>query len=316
MVSGSVKIIVIAFLMNLAIAISKVVGFLLTSSTAMIAESLHSLADTANQVFLFAGVRQSKRKATEVHPYGFGKEQYVYSFLVAILLFTIGAAYSLYEGVHKLINPGNIDHAEINLAVLGLGFFLEGYSAFVATKEFRKVKGTKGFWQFIRKSKNPVLITVLFEDYAALLGLLFAFAGNLLFILTGNPLWDSVATLLIGLLLAVIASFLYSEIKSLLLGESASEEHRAEIRKIFNENSDVIALHELLTLHLSPDQILVNAHVKFRQGLKIEEVEDAVDEIESKIASSIPEVYKIFIETHQKEKVGDFGRNPEKAGES
>lgn len=303
---GSVRIIIIAFLMNLGIAMAKFVGFFFTSSAAMFAEGLHSLADTTNQVFLFLGVRKSKKAPTDMHPFGYGMEQYIWSFLVAILLFVVGATYSLYEGIHKIMEPSEIENPVINIIILAVGMMLEGYSSFVATKEFKKVKGKRSFWQFIRRSKNVVLITVLFEDYAALLGLFLAMVGNVMYMITSDPLWDAVSTLAIGLLLAMIAIFLYLEIKSLLLGESASQDDKNIITKIFEADERVVRLKELLTLHMAPDQILITAHVKFRDDLNIREVEDTIDEIEMKIIEQVPHAYKIFIESHQKDTVEDL----------
>ncbi len=308
MASSSVRVVLVAFLMNLAIAIAKYIAFLFTGSSAMLAEAVHSLADTINQIFLFLGLKRSTKSASASHPFGYGMEQYVFSFLVAILIFSLGGAYSLFEGVHKILHPSQkLEHASINLIVLVVAIALEGYSSFVATKELKKTKGSFSFFQFIRRSKDQVLVTVIFEDYAALVGLVIAGIGMGLYIVTGLVVFDTIATILIGVLLVVIAVLLYREAKSLLVGEAASEEDQDIIKAIFAAHPKVETLTELLTMHLSVNQILVNAHVKFQTGLTLEEVEDIVDEIEEAIVAKVPDVFKIFIETHQKKEVLELG---------
>lgn len=312
MAGSSVKVVVTAFLMNLGIAIAKFVGFFFSGSAAMLAEGVHSVADTVNQVFLYLGIRRSKRAASSRHPFGYGMEQYIFSFLVAMLIFSLGGIYSLYEGIHKLLHPSEgISHVEINLIILGVGILLEGYSSYVATREVNKVRGKLSIVQFIRKSKDQVLVTVLFEDYAALLGLTIAGLGNILYVFTGMVIFDSLATLLIGTLLMAIAGFLYFEAKSLLLGEAADPDDLKQIERAFLGNPNVEALRELLTMHLSATQILINAHVKFKNGLTLEEVEDIIDDIEEQIIKDVPSVYKIFIETHQRDQVEALQTDPQ-----
>lgn len=307
MAGSSTKVVVIAFSMNLGIAIAKFIGFFYSGSAAMLAEAVHSVADTTNQVLLYLGIRRSTRAASSSHPFGYGMEQYIFSFLVAIFIFSLGGIYSLYEGVHKLLHPSEgISHIEINLIILSLGMVLEGYSSFVATQVVKKVKGSMSMIGYMRKSKDQILVTVLFEDYAALVGLAIAMGGNLLFLVTGQVVYDTIATLLIGTLLIGIAGFLYYEAKSLLLGEAASAPDQAKIKQAFTNNQNVIAVKELLTMHLSATQILVNAHVKFKSDLSLEEVEDIIDDIEEEIVREVPNVYKIFIETHQRDQVEDL----------
>lgn len=293
--------------MNMGIAIAKYIAFLFTGSAAMLAEAVHSLADTINQVFLYLGIKRSTKAASATHPFGYGMEQYIFAFLVAILIFSLGGAYSLYEGVHKILDPSpKLDHATINLIVLGVAIILEGYSSFVATRELKKSRGSFSIFQYIKRTKDQVLVTVLFEDYAALLGLVIAALGMGMYVITGMVIFDSIATILIGVLLVGIAIILYREAKSLLVGEAASEEDQAFIRAAFENHPQVEKLTELLTMHLSVSQILVNAHVKFKAGLTVEEVEDIIDEIEDEIVAKVPEVFKIFIETHQKPQVEDL----------
>lgn len=315
MAGNSVKVVIVAFLMNLGIALAKFIAFQFTGSAAMLAESVHSLADTVNQIFLFLGIRQSQRAASPTHQFGYGMEQYVFSFLVSILIFSLGGAYSLYEGIHKIIHPSaGLEHADINLIILVIAIGLEGYSSFVATKELKRTKGSFSFFQFIRRSKDQVLVTVIFEDYAALMGLAIAGAGMGMYLITGNVLFDSVATILIGVLLIAIAGVLYNEAKSLLVGEAASVEDQEKIKAAFNKHPQVENLTELLTMHLSSTQILVNAHVKFRGGLTLEEVEDIIDEIEEEIVAEVPLVFKIFIETHQKTTVENLQKSSDSHG--
>lgn len=309
MAGNSLRVVVVAFVMNLGIALAKFIGFIFSGSAAMMAEAVHSLADSTNQIFLFLGLRRSGRQASETHQFGYGMEQYVFSFLVAILLFSVGGAFSLYEGVHKILHPSHeIENVYINVVILGIAIALEGYSSYVATKEFRKIKGSNSMMQFMRRSKDQVLVTVLFEDYAALLGLIIAASGIGLYMITGLVIFDSIATILIGVLLLVIAIFLYREAASLLVGEAASPEDQVKIRKAIEENPNVVRLTELLTMHLSANQILVNAHVKFKDGMTLTEVENVIDDIEEMIKTEVPDVFKIFIEAHQRDTVGPFTR--------
>lgn len=307
MASNSVRVIIVAFIMNMGIALAKFVGFLLTGSAAMLAEAVHSVADSSNQILLYLGLRKSTKGASEDHPFGYGMEQYVFSFLVAIIIFSLGGAFSLYEGVHKLLHPSEtIDYVYVNIVILGVAIALEGYSSYVATLEFKKTKGEYGVFQFLQKSKDQVLVTVLFEDYAALIGLVIAAAGNLLFIFTGMVIFDSLATILIGVLLLVISVFLYTEAKSLLVGEAASSKDQELLRHAITSHPTVVSVKELLTMHLSSNQILVNAHVKFKDDMSLIQVEDAIDEIEAKMVKDVPLVFKVFIEPHQRKKVGDI----------
>lgn len=298
------RVVIVAFIMNLGIALAKFVGFIITGSAAMLAEAVHSLADSTNQVFLFLGLRRSAKQATPTHNFGYGMEQYLFSFLVAIMLFSVGGAFSLYEGIHKILHPSTtIEHVYINVVILGIAIALEGYSSYVATKEFRKTKGRYSIMQYMRRSKDQVLVTVMFEDYAALVGLLIAALGIGLYMITGMVIFDSIATILIGALLVVIAIFLYREASSLLIGEAANPEDQEKIRNAIEQNPNVSRLTELLTMHLSANQILVTAHVKFNDGLSLIEVEDIIDDIEDVILAEVPEVFKIFIEAHQRESV-------------
>lgn len=307
MAGNSTKVVVVAFIMNLGIAIAKYIGFMFSGSAAMLAEAVHSLADTTNQIFLFLGIRRSKKAASESHPFGYGMEQYIFSFLVALLIFTLGGAYSLYEGIHKILHPSeSIPNVMANVIILSVAILMEGYSSIVATRELKKTKGSYSFFQYLRRTKDQILVTVLFEDYAALVGLVVALGGILGYMATGMVIFDSIATIMIGVLLILIAVFLYREAKSLLLGEAAAPEDQEKIQAAFSSNPNVETVKELLTMHLSPYQILVTAHVKFRTGISLAEVENTIDAIEDQIIEQVPEVYKIFIETHQKTSVEEL----------
>ena len=308
MASGSTRVVVIAFIMNLFITLSKFVAWFFTGSASMLAESFHSVADTGNQVFLYLGIQKAQKPPDAQHPYGYGNEEYFYSFLVAILIFSVGAIFAVYEGIHKTLHPGHLENGIWNVAVLGFAVLLETYSAFVATKEINKVRGKMPILRYARQSKDQVLITVLFEDYAALMGLGIAFIGNLGTLLTGNPLYDSIGSIVIGVLLGLIAFFLFTETKSLLIGEGATEKDRHIIREIFESAPEMVDVKEILTLHFGANQILINAHVKLKSGMTIEEVEVAIDRIEARIVAQVPNVFKIFIETHQKDKLETIER--------
>jgi cation diffusion facilitator family transporter len=311
MAGNSLRVVVVAFIMNMGIAAAKFIGFLLTGSAAMLAEAVHSTADSSNQILLFLGISRSSKAASSTHQFGYGMEQYIFSFLVAIMLFSVGGAFSLYEGIHKLMDPSDtIEHVYINVVILLVAIGLEGYSSYVATKEFKKTKGHYSVLQYMARSKDQVMVTVLFEDYAALVGLIIAASGIGLYMITGLVIFDSLATILIGILLLAISVFLYREAKSLLIGEAASQDDQAKIRLAIESNPEVMHLTELLTMHLSSNQILVTAHVKFKDGLMLEQVEDIVDDIELAIVEAVPEVFKIFIEAHQRSTVGSLQKAP------
>lgn len=297
---GSLRVVVVAFIMNLGIALAKFIAFFFTSSGAMLAESLHSLADSCNQIFLYIGLRKAQKAPDARHPFGYGNEEYVWSFMVAIVIFLLGSVFSFYEAIHRFLEPHELEHVEWNLGILGVSMILEGYSSVVAYREIRMKKGSKSLLRYARDSKDQVLITVLFEDYGALMGLTLAFTGSLVYFFTGNPIFDTLATFSIAILLGVICYFLYQEAKSLLVGESASEEDERLIRNAIIGHKHVNELHELYTLHFGANQILVNAHVKFKAGLSVEEVELTIDEIEEEILKHVPAVFRIFIESHRR----------------
>ena len=294
--SGGNKAIVAAMVANLGIAITKLIAALFSGSGAMLAEAVHSFADTANQILLLIGGRRSRKEADAEHPFGFGRARYLYGFLVAIILFTIGGAYSLYEGIHKLQKPEPLDVVWLPLVVIVIAIVLEGFSFRTARREALPFKGTGSWISFIRRAKAPELPIVLLEDTAALTGLVFALLGVGLTILTGNPVFDSLGTLAIGVLLILVALVLGIETKSLLLGEGASPENVATIRDAINANPRVESLIHMKTLYLGPDELMVAAKVAFPPSTRLVEIAVAIDALEADIRSKIPAARVIYIE--------------------
>ena len=246
------KAVIAALAANLAIAIAKFAAFLVTGSASMLAEAVHSVADTGNEVLLLIGSGRSRRARTAEHPFGFGRERYFYAFVVAVMLFTVGAAFSLYDGIHKIVSPGQLDSPIVAYVVLALSAVLEGFSLRTAIRESNEVRGGRGWRQFVHLTKIPELPVVLLEDSAALLGLLFAFLGVLLSQLTGNEEWDGVGSVGVGVLLACAAFIVGYETKSLLIGESASEEVTARIVASIESGPEQFRLIHLRTSHIGP----------------------------------------------------------------
>jgi len=293
--SGGTKAILAALAANAGIALAKFVGFLFTGSSSMLAESVHSLADTSNQGLLLLGQKQSRRTATREHPFGFGRERYFYSFVVALMLFTLGSAFALYEGVHKVEHPEPLNAPLVAVVILVVAIVLEGYSFLTATRESRKIKGSVSWWGFIRQSRTPELPVVLLEDTGALFGLAFALAGVGLSVLTGDAVWDGVGTLAIGVLLGVIAIILIVEMKSLLIGEGATE---TELHTILGElvGGPVDRVIHIRTQYLGPDELLVAAKLALTPNLTVAEVARAIDEAEARVRAKVPAARLIYLE--------------------
>ena len=290
------RAVVAAFAANLGIAVIKFVAFLLTGSASMLAESVHSVADTGNQVLLFVGRGRSARPASEEHPFGFGRERYFYGFVVSVMLFTVGAAFSVYDGIHKIINPEEIRSPLIAFVVLALSFVLESFSLRTAIGEANKVRGGRNWGTFIRRSKAPELPVVLLEDLAALIGLTFAFAGVALSVLTSDGRWDGIGSLAIGLLLATAAAILAVEMKSLLIGESASPEMQRMIVDALEAGPELAQVIHMRTVHISPDSILVAAKVEVRDADTTAQVAAAIDTAERRVRSAVPIAKVIYLE--------------------
>ena len=291
-----------ALFANGLIAVLKFVGAVITGSSGMMAEALHSVADTTNQIFLLLGLRFYKRPASGKHPFGYGKERFFWSFIAAIFIFGVGATYAIYEGIEKLRHP----HAPTNLvwayAILALSFALESGSIGLAIYQEVKEAHHEGlsFAEYLRESKDPTAKTVLFEDSAALIGIIIATTGLVLteYQVGGaaGAYWDGMASICIGLVLAVVAFVLARSARGLLLGEAATPKTLAAIQQAIESHPNVERVVELLTMHLAPKQILINAHVQMRPDLRTGEIEKSIGEIEERIRSAEPKVEMMFLE--------------------
>lgn len=293
---GSKKAILAAMTANLGIAVAKFVAWGLSGSSSMLGEGVHSLADTGNQILLLRGGSVAKKTADADHPFGFGRERYVYAFVVSIILFSVGGVFSLYEGVNKIQHPHPLENAWIPVVVLLVSMVLEGFSLRTAVRESNHSRGSDSWIAFIRHAKAPELPVVLLEDVAALTGLVLAFFGVVLTIITGNGIWDAIGTIGIGVLLVLVAIVLGVETKSLLVGEGASAEDTVRIRDAINADSDVESLIHMKTLYLGPDELLVAAKVAFPTKMKLAEVAAAINSLESRVRTEVPIARVIFIE--------------------
>jgi cation diffusion facilitator family transporter len=281
---------------NLGIAIVKFIAFLVSGSSSLLAESVHSVADTGNQVLLLIGRGRSDRPASEEHPFGFGRERYFYGFVVAVMLFTVGAIFSIYEGVHKILNPEAIHNALIAFIVLAVSAVLEGFSLRTAIGEANLVRGGRGWGTFIRHTKTPELPVVLLEDTAALIGLGLAFIGVGLAVLTGNGRWDGVGSLAIGLLLGLAAAILAIETKSLLIGESASTEVQRRIVAALEDGPEIAQVIHMRTVHIGPDSVLVAAKVAVRGSDSAAQISAGIDTAERRVRTAVPIAKTIYLE--------------------
>lgn len=296
MAGSNKKVIYAALVGNALIAITKFVAAIITNSSAMLSEGIHSLVDTGNQVLLLYGLKRAAIPADERYPYGHGKEIYFWSFIVAMLIFAVGAAVSIYKGVQHVIHPEPIESAMVNYVVLVLAMLFEGAAWYFAFREFTKAKGKWGYFEAVRRGKDPSMFVVLFEDSAAMIGLMVAFLGVLLSQLTGIHEFDGIASILIGVVLAGTAAWLAYETKSLLIGESANKPVVAGIRKLVGGQPDVERVNEVLTMHMGPEFILVNLSVEFNDAATTEKLETRIAHIDRLIKQAYPEVKRIFIE--------------------
>ena len=293
---GSRTAVVAALTGNGLIAVAKFAAAGLTGSAAMLSEAWHSVADTGNQALLLRGMSQSKRPADADHPFGRGKETYFWSFMVAVMLFVGGAVLSIQHGIEALRHPHELDDIFVNIIVLGVATVIEGAVFFYAYREFRRVRGTRSNWRTFRGTKDTAILVVLLEDSAALAGLVVAMMGMILSSATGDPVWDAVASLLIGVLLAAVAILLAIETKALLIGEAASRSDRAGIMAAVLGLRQVSGVGRLLTMHMGSDRVLVNIEVDFIDGLDDSGVEAAIDDVETAIRSTLPHAGNIFVE--------------------
>jgi cation diffusion facilitator family transporter len=293
---GSRRAIIAALLANAGIALAKFVGFLITGSSSMLAEAVHSVADTSNQGLLLWGQRQAGKAPDALHQFGYGRSRYFYSFVVALVLFSLGAAFALYEGYEKVVHPHALTSPYVAIAILVVAVGLEGYSFRTAMVESRPMKGSGSWWRFIRASRNPELPVVLLEDTGALIGLVLALAGVGLTMATGNPIWDGVGTLCIGALLAVIAVILMVEMHSALIGEGATPQEGAAILAALEQTDNVDRVIHLRTQYLSPDELLVGAKIALAPDTDLATVAAAIDAAELAVRAAVPAATLIYLE--------------------
>jgi cation diffusion facilitator family transporter len=281
---------------NLGIAATKFVAFAVTGSASMLAESVHSVADSTNQLLLLLGRSRGRQAQTEEHPFGFGRERYFYAFIVAVVLFTVGALFSLYEGVHKITQPERVRSPAVAFGVLAIAICLEGLSLRTAVRESNVVRGPHGWPAFIRRAKAPELPAILLEDVAALTGLMFAFAGVLLAAITGDGAWDGVGSLAIGVLLGGVATVLAVEMKSLLIGESAAVDVERAIVVALEDGPEVQRVIHLRTLHMGPESILVAAKIAVRGAETAATIAAGIDAAERRVRAAVPMAEMIYLE--------------------
>jgi cation diffusion facilitator family transporter len=294
--NASTKVIIAALLGNMAISIIKFIAAFMTGSSAMLSEGIHSLVDTGNQMLLLHGIKRAKKPADEDFPFGYGKEIYFWSFIVAILIFAVGAGVSIYEGVLHVLNPVEIENPSINYIVLTLALIFEGAAWLFAFKAFGKVKGKRSYIEAVQVGKDPSMFVVLFEDSAAMLGLLVAMLGIWLAQTTGIAEFDGIASIMIGLILGGTAIWLAIETKGLLIGEGANTEVIKSIRQLAESFDEVEKVNELLTMHMGPDFVLVNISIRFKRGKLTRELEAVIQEIDGKIKAKHETVKRIFVE--------------------
>jgi cation diffusion facilitator family transporter len=293
---GGTKAIIAALLANIGIAISKFVAFLVTGASSMLAEAIHSVADSGNQVLLLVGGKRSARAATPQHPFGYGRDRYIYSFIVAIVLFSVGGLFALYEGYHKLTHPEELTSPQWAIGVLLVAIVLEGFSFRTALKETAAVKPPEdSYWMFIRRARQPELPVILLEDFGALIGLVLALLGVGLATVTGNGVFDGIGTVCIGLLLVTIAFILAIETKSLLLGESATVQDLKKITDALEAGNEASIIH-MKTLHLGPDELLVAAKIAVSHGDTAEGIAREIDAAERRIREAVPSARVIYLE--------------------
>lgn len=293
---GGKRAIIAALLANLGIAATKFIAWGFSGAVSMLAEGVHSLADSGNQLLLLLGGKRAQREATPAHPFGYGRERYFYAFIVSIILFTIGGVFSIYEGINKLQHPHELEMWWLPLLVLAIAIVLESLSLRTAVKESNPLRGSASWIQFIRHAKAPELPVVLLEDLAALLGLVFAFVGIGLTAVTGNAMFDAIGTLCIGALLVVVAIVLGIETKSLLLGEGARPDDVKAISRAIEASPKVTGLIHMKTLFVGPEELLVAAKVGFTATSKLSDVASEIDAIEKRIRTAVPVARVIYIE--------------------
>lgn len=293
---GGTKAVVAALAANLGIAVAKFVAFAITRSSSMLAEGVHSLADSGNQVLLLVGGKRSKRAATPEHPFGYGRERYIYGFLVSIVLFTIGGMFAIYEGYEKIAHPHELESWYWAVGVLLFAIVLEGFSFRTAIAESNQLRGNLSWAQFVRRAKSPELPIVLLEDFGALIGLVLALLGVGLTVATDKPVFDGIGTLCIGILLVAIAIVLALETRSLLLGEAADLDTIRAIEAAMVDGDEVESIIHMRTLHLGPEELLVAAKIAVNRSDTAAEVAEAIDNAEARVRAAVPIARVIYLE--------------------
>ena len=296
MEGGSRKAILAAFFANLGIAIAKIIGFMFTGAASMLAETIHSIADASNQGLLILGGKMAKKERSKEHPFGYGRERYFWAFIVAMIIFSLGSLFAIYEGIDKLLHPHALNDHFWAIGILSIAIVLELFSLRTAVIESKKIKGKMTWWQFIRKSKVPELPVVLLEDIGALIGLVLALGGIGLAMITGNAAYDAIGSLSIGILLGIIAIILGTEMRSLLLGESASEENIQKLKNIISQHPDVCKLIHMRTEHIGPEELLVAVKVELSGELDTGGVARAINSLEESMRSQVDIKLTIYIE--------------------
>lgn len=300
MSASSTKVIYAALIGNFLIAVIKFIAASITGSSAMLSEGIHSVVDTGNQMLLLYGLKRAKLPADKRFPFGHGKEVYFWSFVVAILIFAVGAGVSIYEGIHRILQPSEIQNVTVNYIVLGLAIIFEGAAWLFALKEFKQQKGKWGYIEAVHRSKDPSIFLVLFEDSAAMLGLVVAFIGISLTQVTGILIFDGIASVIIGFILASTAIWLAYETKGLLIGESANDDVVKKITELAKVHHAIEHVNEILTMHMGPDYILVNLSVSFMSNTVADDIEQAIDSLDKEIKTIFPKVKRIFVEAEKK----------------
>jgi cation diffusion facilitator family transporter len=293
---GSLKAIVAALLANIGIAITKFIAAFFSGSASMFAEGIHSVADSGNQILLLIGGKRAKRAATATHPFGYGRSRYIYAFMVSIVLFAIGGMFSILEGVEKLSHPHELENVWLPLVVLGAAIVMESFSFRTAIVEANKIRHGNSWVQFIRHAKAPELPVILLEDFAALIGLVLAFGGVGLSVVTHNPIWDAIGTLAIGALLVLVAIVLGFETSSLLVGEGATAEDTGKIRKALEGSKGVQSVIHMKTLYLGPDELMLGAKIGVDGTSTAQDVALVIDAAETAVREVVPAARVIYLE--------------------
>ncbi len=300
MAQGSTLVIYAALIGNGLISVTKFIAAGLTGSAAMFAEGVHSVVDTGNQVLLLYGIHRAKRPASPSHPYGHGKEIYFWSFVVAMLIFALGSGISIYEGIHRVLHPEPVTNPLVNYIVLGAAMIFEGFAWWFAYREFRSQQGTRSLVNAVRASKDPIAFVVLFEDSAAMLGLVMAAIGLTLSQVLDLPIFDGIASISIGLILGFTAVLLAIRTKSLLIGEAADPALVEDVRKRASELEAVVAVNEVLTLHMGPHFVLLNVSVDLKDSLPAGKVEQGIEQLTRELRETHPDIKRVFIEAESR----------------